>query len=124
MLKHVSQLANLADYKKACSGDGKALSDKPTSFVFFPKFAFSKTSTGPVLLLGSVPGAILSEAKKKGGACITGKASLNGEGKIVLEATSAKVDASAIQPAFAAIGVAKKVAARRKGRRKGRREGG
>lgn len=111
MLKHVSQLANLADYKKACSGDGKALSDKPTSFVFFPKFAFSKTSTGPVLLLGSVPGAILSEAKKKGGACITGKASLNGEGKILLEATSAKVDASAIQPAFAAIGVAKKVAA-------------
>jgi hypothetical protein len=111
MIKHLSQLATLADYKKACSGDGKSLSDKPTPFVFFPKFAFSKTSTGPVLLLGSVPGAVMSEAKKKGGACITGKASLNAEGKIALEGTSAKVDASAIQPAFAAIGVSKKIAA-------------
>ena len=111
MIKHLSQLATLADYKKACSGDGKSLSDKPTPFVFFPKFAFSKMSSGPVLLLGSVPGAIMSEAKKKGGACITGKASLNAEGKIALEGTSAKVDASAIQPAFAAIGVSKKIAA-------------
>lgn len=110
MLKHISQLASLADYKKACAGDGKVLSDKPTSFVLFPKFPFSKSSTGPVLLLGNVPGPVLAEAKKKGGTCITGKASIK-EGKVELEGTSAKVSPSAMNAALAGVGVSKKVAA-------------
>ncbi len=113
MIKHVSQVAKQDDYKKLALAAAKKLNEKPVKMHFFPRFPFDKL-VAPMMLLGEVPMPVLNEVKKKGGACLVGKAALNKQGQVEVEVVTGKLELAIVTQALATIGFAKKAIERPK----------